>query len=181
LATINRAIQQHRVLAIRYQTASDDEAKPRKIEPYATVLYRGSLYVVATAVGDSSARPPRHWKLDRFLSAEALDQRFKPTRGFDAAQHFQHSLGVFQGQSTVTARIHFEARSALWIRENPWSERQEIEALPNGGLVLTVFDAYETELMPRILALGDSATVLEPESLRIQIIEALESTRKRYG
>jgi predicted DNA-binding transcriptional regulator YafY len=180
VATLNRAILQHRVVEIEYRSAKGAEAKRREIHPYMMVLYRGSLYVVAAAAEDPPDRPLRHWKLDRFEKADALDRRFRPRADFDPNRHFDGSLGVYKAGKTVDAVVRIAPEAALWVEENPWSATQELARGPDGGVTLTLRDVYETEITPRVLALGAAAEVVAPREFRAKVRDLLDAMRRPY-
>ena len=72
IKTINRSIQQHRVVRIQYQRLGEPRPQMREIEPYGVVVYQSSLYIVAAACEvDTDRERIRHLKLDRFRKAEA--------------------------------------------------------------------------------------------------------------
>ncbi|HTN75038.1 MAG TPA: WYL domain-containing protein, partial [Pirellulaceae bacterium] len=120
LSTLHRAILEHRVVDVEYQSPGNDP-KLRKIEPYAVVFYQSSLYIIAAAhevrTGDGRVR---HWKLDRFLKAEALDLWFEKPADFDLEKHLGQSLGIFSGSKTADFRIRISAHAAPWVIEDPW-------------------------------------------------------------
>jgi predicted DNA-binding transcriptional regulator YafY len=180
LDTLNRAITQHRVVEIEYQTAGEATPKVRRIEPYTLVLYRGSLYLVAADVNDARDRQLRHWKLDRFSKATTLDQRFKPREDFNPEEHFAHSLGVYKAGLPITARIKIAPEAVAWVTESPWNPNQQVEPLTGGGAVLTLHDVYETEITPRVLSLGGAAEVIEPEDFRQRVAEQLKQMAAAY-
>ena len=99
LQTLHRCIQEHRVAEIEYQPIGKD-ATQRQIEPYAVVFYQSSLYIIAAAARSRPASRGRirHWKLDRFLKATALDQWFQRPADFDLEQHLGQSSGDLRGR-----------------------------------------------------------------------------------
>jgi len=181
IRTIHRAIQQHRVLQIHYQTLGEPAARQRKIEPYGLVVYQSSLYIVAAVSGASDdLRAMRHWKLDRFQKAEALDEYFRPRKDFQLESHLGKSMGIFAGEKTRKFRIRISAYAAPWVLEDPWHPQQIVEHRRDGSLVLTVTAAHELEIIPRVLALGTEAEVLTPASCRKAIGQIVSRLGEMY-
>jgi predicted DNA-binding transcriptional regulator YafY len=180
LATLNRAIQQHRVVQIEYQALGQDKPAEREIEPYALVLHQGSLYVIAAARDAPTESAMRHLKLDRFHRATPLDQRFTPQDDFDAEKHFADSLGMYKAGQPQEFRIRFSRRAAAWIAEDPWHAQQQLEPQPDGSAIATIPAAYELEIFARVLALGEDAELLSPPESRRSIVEKLELIRQKY-
>jgi predicted DNA-binding transcriptional regulator YafY len=180
LSTLHRAILEHRVVEAEYQSPGKDP-KVRKIEPYAVVFYQSSLYIIAAATQVAAGEPKmRHWKLDRFLKADALDQWFTPDKDFDLEKHLGASLGIFAGTKPSDFRIRISAHAARWVIEDPWHPGQQIERLDSGEIILTVKAAHELEIIPRVLALGPEAEILSPASCRKNVAKMIREMAARY-
>jgi predicted DNA-binding transcriptional regulator YafY len=180
LSTLNRAILQHRVIELEYRAPGKKGATGREIEPYAVVVYEGSLYVVAAACEATSRDAMRHFKLDRIRRVIALDRRFTPRADFDLQKHFAHSMGIFRAGETVTVTVRCSEKVAARVREQPWHPEQQISECEDGTLVLTIPSAYEDEILPRVLALGAEAEILSPESSRERMAAILKNLSARY-
>ena len=178
LKTVNRAILQHRVVEIQYQSLGKSPAS-RKILPYAIVFYQSSLYIIASEQNTADTPMPlRHWKLDRFSSAEALDAWFQPEEGFDLTTYLGKSLGIFSHQGSEPYRIQISSYAAPWVMEDPWHADQTVERQEDGSIILTVEATHELEVIPRVLALGSEAVLLSPKASRQRlrgIISAMEA------
>lgn len=181
LKTVNRTIQEHRRLEIEYQSLGKPP-QTRIIEPYGVVIYQSSIYVVATeeAKDGQGTDALRHWKLDRFLSATALDQWFKPNEAVDLEAHLGQTVGIFSGAEPTTYVIHLSPSAARWVQEDPWHAQQTFEANPDGSGKLTVPAYHDMEIIPRVLALGNEAELLAPKSCRHLIAQTLADMSERY-
>lgn len=181
LKTANRAIQEHRRLEIEYQSIGKPP-QARVIEPYGVVVYQSSIYVVATeeARDGTGTDRLRHWKLDRFLSATALDNWFKPNEAIDVEAHLGQTIGIFSGAEARTYEIRLTAQAARWVQEDPWHAQQSFTADPDGGGILRVPAYHDMEIVPRVLTLGNEAELLSPESSRKVIAETISEMAQRY-
>ncbi len=180
LKTINRAISEHRIVEVEYQPIGRP-ASVRRIEPYGLAVYQSSIYVVAAAVEvEDPEQRLRHWKLERFHRATALDAWFKPDPNIDISKHLSNSIGIFSGDSPTLVTIALEARAAAWVREDPWHPDQQLEEVADGSFILTVPAAHPREVLPKVMALGADAEVLEPASFRQQVAETVAQLADRY-
>ncbi len=181
LRTINRAIAEHRILEIEYEPTGK-QPSIRQVEPYGLAVYQSSIYVVAAAseVADPAERL-RHWKLDRFHRATALDRWFKPDPNIDLSEHLSRSIGIFSGEATVEVQIRLGESAAAWVREDPWHPEQLMEPSAAGGVMLTVPTAHPRELLPKVLSLGSDAEVIAPESFRAAVADVVLKLADRYG
>ncbi|WP_417746171.1 helix-turn-helix transcriptional regulator [Rosistilla oblonga] len=181
LRTINRAIVEHRIVEIDYQSPGR-AGSTRRIEPYGLAIYQSSIYVIAAAeeVEDPKERM-RHWKLDRFTKATALDEWFKPDPDVDIQTHLNRSFGIFSGEATESVQIRLSSFGAAWVREDPWHTEQQLDMQPDGGAILTVSSAHPRELMPKLLSLGAEAEVIGPESFRTAVTDVIARLAKTYA
>lgn len=181
IKTINRAIQQHRVVRAEYQRPGEPGPRQRKIEPYGVVVHQSSLYIVAAAceINDVPERI-RQFKLDRFRKAEALDEYFKLPGDFDLHQYLGESIGVFSGGKPKNFRIRISGYAATWVQEDPWHPEQEVEVHQDGSVTLKVRAAHDLEILPRVLALGPEAELLAPKSSRESIIRTIAELSRKY-
>ncbi len=181
LKTINRAIQEHRHLEMEYQVPGRTPSI-RRIEPYGVALFQSSIYVVSTEEsrdGDGSERL-RHWKLDRFLSAKALDSWFKPNEAIDLHEHLGQSVGIFSGAEPQTYVIRLTEQAARWVIEDPWHAEQTIAEQPDGKLLLTVTAFHDVEIMQRVMRLGTEAEVISPAHCREEMKRTIAGLAKLY-
>jgi predicted DNA-binding transcriptional regulator YafY len=180
LTNLQRAIQQHRVTEIEYQSLGK-AATTRRIEPYGLIYYHPSIYVVAGFVGAprGTARI-RHLKLDRSKKAKVLDDYFTPPADFDLGEHFSGSLGIFSGEAPRTYKVRISAFAAPWVREDPWHPDQKIVERADGGIELSVAAAHDLDILPRVLALGTEAELLSPKESRLALAETVRKMHAKY-
>lgn len=178
--SINRAILQHRIVEIEYQSSNDPFAKIRKIEPYGIVFYHSSIYIVAAAHEDTSENRIRNWKLDRFSRASALDEFFKMPEDFDLEEHVSRGLGIFAGTHAKPFRIRIQPKAISWLSEDPWHPEQTIEKQDDGTAILTVPGVNEMEIIPKVLQLGVLAELLSPLEAREKLASMLAELNLAY-
>ncbi len=180
LKTINRAILEHRVVEIEYESVGKP-ASTRRIEPYGLAVYQSSIYVIAAAeeISDPSERL-RNWKLDRFRHATALDEYFKPNPNIDVSDHLSKSIGIFSGETSTLVKIRLGQRAAAWVGEDPWHPDQQLESQEDGSAILTVPASHPREVLPKVLSLGSDAEVLGPEPFRKAVAEAVANMAASY-
>lgn len=184
IKTFNRAILEHRVVEADYRPVGKP-VSTRKLEPLAIVFYQSSLYIIAKLADgpeqDDASNSIRHWKLDRFEKAVALDSWFKPPTDFDLASHLSQSVGIFSGKNSKNFRIRISEYAAQWVIEDPWHPSQKITHLKDGGIELKLQASHELEIIPRVLSLGAEAEIISPASARKKIAEMIASMSEKYS
>lgn len=123
----------------------------------------------------------RHFKLDRFQKAELLDEWFRTPEDFRIEDYLGAGVGIFSGSELQTFRIRISSLAATWVLEDPWHPAQQTEWREDGSLDLTVRSAHELEVIPRVLALGMEAELLEPLSSRERVAQIVRELAQRYA
>ena len=181
IKTINRAIVEHRIAEIDYQTPAKPK-KTRLIEPHSLALFQSSLYVIATAceVKDPESRV-RSWKLDRLSKATLTDDYFKPPADLDIDQFLGATMRMFVRQKkSSNYRIRVDATAAMWVQEDPIHADQKIKQLPDGSIEITVQAVHEMEIIPRVLSMGESAEILAPPAARLAMAQIVNQMAGKY-
>jgi predicted DNA-binding transcriptional regulator YafY len=179
LSTVNRAIREHRRLAIDYQRPGKPMSR-RKLEPYGLAIYQSSIYILAFEHPTRGEASLKHWKLDRILWADALDEWYKFDATVDLQQHLGQSIGIFSGQQSTSYRIRVTDLAAKWIEEDPWHAEQQLKSNEDGTVELTIPAYHPMEVIQKVLQLGREAEVLEPKECRDMIAEMIREMSKRY-
>jgi predicted DNA-binding transcriptional regulator YafY len=90
------------------------------------------------------------------------------------------SFGVFHGEGDVHVKVRFSPTVARYVEEGRWHASQKLTREKDGS-VLAEFDLSSTEEIKRwVSGFGKEAEVLEPESLRQEITDELQSSLLQY-
>jgi predicted DNA-binding transcriptional regulator YafY len=189
LNAVNRAIRNAVELEVRYTSLADQRPKRSVIRPEALVLYDGSIYIAAH-------RPPaqtagrrrtsadgaiRFFKLDRVTAARPTSRTF--VRQDQAIETLlADSITIYRSpQPPRRYRIRIDPERARWACEKPFHPRQKVRRQADGGVVLEIERAWDEELIPQLLGLGDAAEVLEPADIRERIAAVAGRIAARYA
>jgi len=184
LTAINRAILGSLELAIRYQGLADEAPKRIVIRPEALVVYDGSVYIAGhRAAGNGVARSDdaiRFYKLDRVVDARPSAKTFT-RRGQPVDALLADSITLFRSPDPPRAyRLRIDAARARWAREKPFHPRQRVEDADDGAIVVEIDRAYDEEMIPQLLALGEHVEVLEPEDVRDRLLDSARRIAAKY-
>ena len=204
LLTLTRAMEQNRVIEVRYQKFADAEPYTCQMEPYCLKLFRQRWYLLAHRTDRSYLAI---YALDRMRSVEETDSPFEMPSDFDAEDYFRHMFGVFQPtEDQKPVRIVLRAYNGEWnyLKTLPLHPSQKIiktlsprgESADDGvlsskesslpergsgeGVLFQYYMSPTLDLRIELLSRGSSIEVLEPESLRQQMKEDLERTMQLY-
>jgi len=162
LAVARRARDERRKLLIRYCGTAGDPSE-RVVHVHQIVESVGRWYLNAWCEGVSAFR---HFRADRVLEARVLAPEFRPQVLF---QPIRRAQDLLSGEEMVTAKVAFSRKIARWLAERYPGGRDE----PSGRYVVTFPVADPVWFVREVLQYGAEAEVLEPESLRTAVKEAV--------
>jgi predicted DNA-binding transcriptional regulator YafY len=93
------------------------------------------------------------------------------------------SIGVYSATGPLRRYVLkiFDRRAARLLDENPWHPSQRIEPQPGDSWRLTLDLTSDRELLPRVLAMGPAAEVMEPDSFRAAVAQTLRQAVTNYS
>ncbi len=163
ISVVLDAVQQRCVLSMTYQKNNAPRPSIYRIQPYSLVYHRGSLYIIAFSM---AAQEMRHFKLDRVLKMECLEERFDLPKSFDVRTWLEKSFGIFSPSGrSYFIRIRFAAQVAGTVRESQWHRSQQLVETADGSVLLTLTLENLEEIKSWVMGFGSMARVLEPPEL----------------
>jgi len=177
IRALNDAVLARRTVRMRYRTGRTGKTTTRDLDPYRVWYRLGGLYVVGQ---DHLSGEIRTFAVDRIGALEASERRFRVREGFDFDAYIGGSFGVV-AEPAVRVRLRFEGGARSYVEERTWHPSQELVRLPDGRLELAMQVGGGSELRSWILSFGPEAEVLEPASLRAEVVRELERALARYA
>ena len=174
IAAVHTAIDERRVLELRYYKENEDQFTTRKVEPY-------KITNTANAVPDGPQRGPRGWylwcwdlgrkdvrhfRLDRIKEATLTDERFEPRPEIELL------ADADRGDEGRVARVWVSPDQARWLRE----ERPVVEELADGAVVVELPFRGMEWLVREVLRRAGEVAVIEPGDARDAVLAALAET-----
>ena len=173
---VNEATQKKKSIEIVYYTMSRKKESKRKVDPYRIWFFNGTFYLIGNCHVRSEVRI---FALDRIKMLHLTKDDFEIPEDFNLEDFIRPSFDVFQG-GPVKIKVWFHQDVAGYIKEKIWHESQEIEDQGDGSIIFDAEVAGAKEIKFRVMNWGSKAEVLEPESLRDEILEEAEVILERY-
>jgi len=174
---LNESVLSQRTISIEYRTGRSGEKSVRELDPYRVWYRNGGLYVIGH---DHRSGEIRTFAVDRILAISATSNPFEIDEGFDFESTISSAFGVIS-EVPVAVRIRFEPAWRSHVMEHNWHPSQKISELEDGGIELFMEVGGNAELRNWVMSFGSAAEVLEPASLRSDVIAELRAASERYG
>jgi predicted DNA-binding transcriptional regulator YafY len=159
LLVIQKAIQEKRLLHLRYHGYQKDAITERDVEPHQLFYSDGIWYLEGYC---RLRKDIRAFRLSRIEQLTALKQTFSKKRA-----------GRVGEQKKIEIKIRFAKDIARWVRERQHYGFQREQASPD-GVVMTYEVHNVSEITPWILSWGDAAETLSPKELRKSLRETAQ-------
>jgi predicted DNA-binding transcriptional regulator YafY len=154
LLILQKAIQEKRVISLRYYGRDREKTTTRTVEPCRL------FYVMGT------------WYFEGYCRLRGEMRTFRLSR----VEKLTLGIGTFEKReyrrtppdATVTVRIRFSEKIVRWVRERQYYGFQKEQTRRN-GTVMTYKVIRPADILPWTLGWGSGAEVLEPEELRTMV------------
>ena len=171
LDLLGAAIPQGRKVVMEYYSQTSDEVRERTVRPYALTESRGKVYLLGH---DERRARILTFRVDRIRTLRTTEQTFEFPPDFDleaySREKKERGFTPAEGEAT-TVQVSFSAESARYVREE--FPADQIQAQPDGTIVLTFGVGSSTWLFRWILQYGDEAQILEPREYREEMARFL--------
>lgn len=178
--TLMLGCEEHRQIAILYQSAEAAEPSNYSICPYHLVYHKGSLYVIGFSCKRNEIR---HWKVDRISGATVTDTSFEIPCDFNINAYQEAMFGVYHpsGNEPIKILVRFAPSVARYVQEHRWHVSQKTQTEKDGSAIVELFVVETPEIKHWILGFGHCAEVLRPESLRRDVFDEVKKLHDIYG
>jgi predicted DNA-binding transcriptional regulator YafY len=190
IAIINQAMNDGRVLRIRYRSASKGRELTTRFHPYGLVFFGMNLYCIGHLEEYDEVRT---LKVLRLLGVEMTAETFEKPPTFSLKAYTRGAFGVFHGSVFGTVKIRFTGWAATNVREQKWHASQQIIKDSRGGgngprrragedCVIATFELAETTEFKRwLLGFGRYAVVMSPRKLAAELKAEFRQACGAYG
>lgn len=175
LEKIQRALVDERKIEAKYDPVNKHTTK-YILNPLGFVQRGVRSYLVATKSDDTS---PILFAIQRFRNVEILDIKINKPKDFTLKKYIESGAMDFGVGDTIKLKATVSDTLATYLNETPISPDQKISYKDNTWQ-LTATVRYSWQLWFWIRSHGCDITILQPKSLRNEIIESLKLSLKNY-
>jgi predicted DNA-binding transcriptional regulator YafY len=173
-----QAVADLRPLSLRYRSLGKAREESIVIHPYAMVLHRDSIYCVGFHTGHGEVRT---FVLDRMRDTQiGQSEHFELPEDFKVDEYFHGELGVFRSEERHEVVVDFDAQGAEYVRMRTVHPSQRLQALPGGGVRLSMTVGSLNPVTSWVLEWGARARVVEPPELVERVQSELRQALEGY-
>ena len=165
----------------RYLNEQEEHLQEFHIQPYALKVFNRRWYLLGYIKEKSALRTIA---LDRILHLEVLTANFSLPKDFDARKYFANVVGIYVNKElpVTNVKIRTYGVQADYLRSTPLHKSQSEGKSKYGEFAEFTYRVCITpDLITQLLAMGDKVEVLEPKSLREELINKLHSALQNYN
>ncbi len=179
LLDLYQATQQRQQVWVRYYWIERDQTIEGIVHPHHLHSFNDNWFLIAFSTATEAMET---FSVGRIQAHRVLNDTFEPAADFDASAWVAATFQGEHGPQTVDVRIRFDAYQARFVREQaPKYPDQQIEELPDGGLILTIRTSGLGRLKRWVLSFGSRAEVLSPQFLREEVAAEVRRVMGLYG
>lgn len=174
---VEKAIEQHHRLKIRYYTKQREAETERKIDPYVITFRNTAWYLIAYC---HLRQEVLLFRLDRIKQATEVAESFERPKDFSVQEYFSGSWFIERGEP-VHVKLRFLPEAARWVKCENFHPSQRIIESSDGTIIFEAIVNGRREISRWILGYGAEVEVLEPEDLRFYLMEQAAQMVKKYN
>lgn len=173
------ALTARRKIRARYHSFAEQTEINTLISPYRMLFRRHAWYVVGRS---SLHRSVRTFHVGRFIETQVTNDPFTVPPRFSLKRYFGNAWNLIrEPNARVDVRVRFQPLVAKNVAEVCWHPTQKVIWNQDGTLDFTVTVDGINEISWWILAYGNQARVLEPDSLCRLIVERARQMVEQYS
>ena len=173
LATIRRAAETRREIALEYDKDGRGQTSERIIRPRAVLDHAGRWYVYAHDVGKDAART---FRADRIRSARETGVAFPDMGPLDPGL-FERDTLFFPTGAERAVTVRFSPAVEAWALARHGEKARRIEG---GGAEASIESAGESYIVALVLSFAGEAEVVAPPDVRAAVRDAAQRALRHY-
>jgi predicted DNA-binding transcriptional regulator YafY len=157
---------------------STHEKKTRTVYPLALKEARNRWYLVSQDPNDNKFKS---FSLDRITNLDIRHEKFEYPTDFNPKEKFEYAFGIItDGTKPEKIKLWFSHAQADYIKSLPLHHSQKVVSENENECIIELYLSPTYDFVMELLSIGKEVKVLEPESLKKEIIEKLEGALKLY-
>lgn len=171
---IQQCILNKTVLEIKY-LSQKNEITQRAIHPYKLFMYNNAWFVLGF---DESKGAILYFKLNRIQDFSVQHRKFVQLLTYKESDYLDE-YGMKNNGEWYPIKLKLTGKYAMLVKERVYGKEQTTEEI-DGGTVLSVKMQNKEDIEKFVLGFGENCEVLEPDWLKMKIVETMGKLCTRY-
>lgn len=172
---LQRAIEQNLLTIIDYQSTATTVKKNIYIEPLKIFQSQGEWRLLAV-----NQNLIKQYYISKILEVKVTTEKFKPLEKEKIESLFSSSLKSWIGLEQFPIKIQFDKKWAEVIKSKTYLLNQNITDLTDGSIIFEGNVNSIDEAATWILSFGKGVKVLEPEQLKLRVLQLAKEALSNY-
>ena len=177
LNDIIKAVENQQKIQLEYQSFFDSHPQTYIIEPVLLREYQNRWYVVANRKPELNKEQPV-FGLDRIKKLKVLRQKFTGKQDFSSA--YKHTIGASLSGPVIDLILGVNDQQANYFKTLSFHPSQEYLGKKGKWHHFKYSVRYNFELLQWLKHYGEQIVVLEPESVRQELLNEIIRMQKNY-
>jgi predicted DNA-binding transcriptional regulator YafY len=169
------------IVKFQYKGVNDKQATERIIEPYfiEPAISGRSSFVVGYC---HKRKEVVNYKIDRIIGdITVCPDIYNIPADFNANQHVNSAWSIHTNEELFFVKLRFNQKIKEVITSTIWHSSQKLETQPDESVIMTLTVHDSMDFRAWILGWGGLVEVLEPETLKSEIVNVASSILHIYG
>jgi predicted DNA-binding transcriptional regulator YafY len=180
LGHLYNAIHYKKVLLVEYKPYEEETPFNLEIHPYFLKQYNNRWFLF----GYNPEKEKYDWNLalDRIISINESDKKFKKNNKIDWQEYFEDIIGVTKINDAQPTQVvlHFIGKTGKYIETKPLHGSQKSKWIDNNTLEVKLNLIINYEFEKLVLSYAESVKVISPVDFKKKLKERLSSALKNY-
>ncbi|MGB9665188.1 MAG: helix-turn-helix transcriptional regulator [Ignavibacteria bacterium] len=175
ITQLQKAIEQNLLTIIDYQSTATTTKKNVYIQPLKIFQSQSEWRLLAI-----NQNLIKQYYISKILDVKITTEKFKPLEKEKIESLFSSSLKSWIGTEQFFIKIQFDKKWAEVIKSKTYLLNQKITELPDGSVLFEGNVNSIDEAATWILSFGKGVKVLEPERLKLKVIQLAKEALSNY-
>lgn len=173
------SIQYKKVLDIQYKSFKQTKSSQVIFHPYYLKQYNSRWFLFGY---NNEFDSVSNLALDRIISFKAINKKYHQNTSVDFEEYFEDVVGVTVSNLAEVNKVHLEIDHSLWpyIESKPIHGSQRVISKKSGKVIIELTVQINYELVTTLFAYGEGVKVLQPDSLKKEMITKAKALINKY-
>ena len=173
------SIQYKRVLSIQYRGFKQTKPSQVNFHPYYLKQYNSRWFLFGY---NEEYENISNLALDRIISFKTVNKKYQDNKTVNFEEYFEDVVGVTVSNRAEVDKVHLEIDPTLWpyIESKPIHGSQRVISNKGGKVIIELTVQINYELVTTLFAYSEGVKVLQPDSLKKEMITKAKALINKY-